>query len=408
MGTIPSSANLYLVNVRGEETSFYQKQHKKTFSINFSGIKTVKKNSYVLVEDVISMKKEEEINLRNAINYTVHHNRSKLFCVSHTITKTGLYSMVGLFNYLIFTGSPSNLPVIRTCLRYFKIETEKVNKWLSCIKREAKKNPSSWDPYYFFDCTKMIFCSAADLLGLPNVQSGVKILGTLNESSSEDSDDYDDDDDDDDDDYVNLQVSSGRNLSNPKSVSGQRQSSNASARLVQQAGLVTKSQLRTSSKKNQAGRIVAAKIAKGSKSFSQVPFPPSSLSLQARNLTALQAKKLAKKKAAAREKKLSLVKKNFANFFSGHELSSQACAIFSLIVEKIDPERVDSSDLSISFRSRDTNKTRKISLVDYIACLLVPNKPPPLDHLVLHNFITSKCVLPVSCIRNEHFLDVKK
>ena len=161
---IPSSANLYLVNVKGEETSFYQKQHRKTTNILFSGIKNVKKKSYVIVEDVISMKKEEEINLRNAVNYTVHHNQSKLFCVSHTITKTGIYSMVGLFNYIIFTGSPSNLPVIRTCLRYFKIENEIVNRWLSCIKKESKKNVGDWDPYYFFDCTKMIFCVARDLL----------------------------------------------------------------------------------------------------------------------------------------------------------------------------------------------------------------------------------------------------
>jgi hypothetical protein len=73
-------------------------------------------------------------------------------------------------------------------------------------------------------------------------------------------------------------------------------------------------------------------------------------------------------------------------------------------VEKIDIGRVDPADLSITFKSRGTEKKKKISLVDYIASLLVPNKPPSLDHLVLHNFVTSQCVLPVSCIRNEKFL----
>jgi len=404
--TIPSSANLYLVNVKGEETSYYQKTHKKTSTVQFSGIKNVKKNSYVLVEDVISMKKEEEINLRNAINYTVHHNKSKLFCVSHTITKTGLYSMVGLFNYIIFTGSPSNLPVIRTCLRYFKIETEKVNKWLSCIKKEAKRNPSNWDPYYFFDCTKMIFCSALDLLNLSHPESRLRILGTLNESSSEEEDDDDDDDDDDDENFF-------RNRLEALSSSKINQSGGRRAK-VGGGGATTSKALAPGSSKQifvKGGGLTydgsKNKATKKQKSLSMVALPPSLSSLEVK-LKSLQAKKLARKSAALKEKKLELVKKNFSNFFSGHELSNQACAIFSLIVEKLDPNRVDSSDLSITFRSRNSGKAKKISLVDYIACLLVPNKPPPLDHLVLHNFITSKCVLPVSCIRNENFLGLKK
>ena len=146
-----------MVNVKGDETAYYEKVHKKTGNISFGGIKNAKKNSIIIVEDVISMKKEEEIELRNAINYTVHHKKSKLFCVSHTITRTGIYSMVGLFNYIVFTGSPSNLPVMRTCLRYFKIENETVTKWLTYVKKLGKKNTSGWDPYYFFDCTRMIF-----------------------------------------------------------------------------------------------------------------------------------------------------------------------------------------------------------------------------------------------------------
>lgn len=115
-------------------------------------------------------------------------------------------------------------------------------------------------------------------------------------------------------------------------------------------------------------------------------------------------KKLERKKNLLRLKKLELIKKKFSSFFSGHELQNQACAVFSLIVEKIDVNRVDGGDLSITFKSKEAEKKKKISLVDYIASLLVPNKPPSMDHLVLHNFVTSQCVLPVSCIRNENFL----
>ena len=185
--------NLYLVNVKGEETAFYEKKHLKTQSTSFAGIKKIKRNSLVIVEDLISMKKEEEIELRNAVNYTVHHSQSKLFCVSHTITRTGIYSMVGLFSYIIFTGSASNIPVIRVCLRYFKIENEIVTKWLSFIKKHSRRATSNWDPYYFFDCTKMVFCSATNLLSM----SGLKIIGDLHDYNE--SDDNDDDDGDEDD-----------------------------------------------------------------------------------------------------------------------------------------------------------------------------------------------------------------
>lgn len=393
------------MNVKGEETSFYEKQHKKTFTINFSGIKNVKKKSYVLVEDVISMTKEEEINLRKAINYTVHHNQAKLFCVSHTITKTGIYSMVGLFNYIIFTGSPSNLPVIRTCLKYFKIENDIVNRWLSSIKKESKRDGRIWDPYYFFDCTRMIFCVSDDLLNLNGAQ-GFKILGSLSESStSEDGYDDDDDDDDDYDDEINQQYANF--LSNQ--VEGYRANQPFRSRQTGKRkgtsdwALAGSSEGSDRKKRGSDGKALALPIASCGAS-SRWKLGNSYQSSETECLKRANEKKLERKKNLLRLKKLELIKKKFSSFFSGHELQNQACAVFSLIVEKIDVNRVDGGDLSITFKSKEAEKKKKISLVDYIASLLVPNKPPSMDHLVLHNFVTSQCVLPVSCIRNENFL----
>ena len=342
------------------------------------------------------MTKEEEINLRKAINYTVHHNQAKLFCVSHTITKTGIYSMVGLFNYIIFTGSPSNLPVIRTCLKYFKIENDIVNRWLSSIKKESKKNMKNWDPYYFFDCTRMIFCVSDDLLNLNSTQ-GFKIVGSLNESSS--SDDDDDDDDDDDEDNYNRDIAQYANyFANPKR--GGKAGQLAGPRRAEKEKKTNDWWALDSS----GG---SAQIKTGRKRKLTLPaesYSASNSTPEAERVKKLQERKLERKKNLLRLKKLELVKKKFLDFFSGHELQNQACAIFSLIVEKIDVDRVDAGDLSITFKSRGAEKKKKISLVDYIASLLVPNKPPSLDHLVLHNFVTSQCVLPVSCIRNENFL----
>ena len=347
--------NLYLVNVKGEETAFYEKKHLKTQSTSFAGIKKIKRNSLVIVEDLISMKKEEEIELRNAVNYTVHHSQSKLFCVSHTITRTGIYSMVGLFSYIIFTGSASNIPVIRVCLRYFKIENEIVTKWLSFIKKHSRRATSNWDPYYFFDCTKMVFCSATNLLSM----SGLKIIGDLHDYNESDDDD-DDDGDEDDVDYEgngNLSIAQrGRLRGGPSN---------------QKLPVTSSDWLKTSSKEK-------------------------------RNKFAL------KKQREWEARRKDLIKSNFAAFFHGHQLQSQASAIFSIIADKFGATRIDPADLSISFQKSNSKAKKKISTVDYVASLLLPEKKPPLDHLVLHNFVSKHCVIPISCIRNRNFLAATK
>ena len=343
--------NLYLVNVKGEETVFYEKKHPKTLSTTFAGIKNIKKYSLIIVEDLISMKKEEEINLRNAVNYTVHHRQSKLFCVSHTITRTGIYSMVGLFNYIIFTGSASNIPVIRVCLRYFKIENEIVNKWLTFIKKHSRKTSSNWDPYYFFDCTKMVFYTAANLLTM----SGLEIIGDLHDYTESDDDDDDDDDDDADDENFSI-AQSGRLRRGPSN---------------QKPPLSSSDWLKKTSKEK-------------------------------RNRIAL------KKKREWETCRINLLKTNFAAFFQGHQLQSQASAIFAIIADKFGATRIDPVDLSISFQKNNLKSKKKISTVDYVASLLLPEKKPPLDHLVLHNFVSKNCIIPISCIRNKNFLGMNR
>ena len=343
--------NLYLVNVKGEETAYYEKHHLKTQSTTFSGIKKIKKNSLVIVEDLISMKKEEEIELRNAINYTVHHNQSKLFCVSHTITRTGIYSMVGLFSYIIFTGSASNIPVIRVCLRYFKIENEIASKWLNFIKKHSRKTASNWDPYYFFDCTKMVFCAATNLLSM----TGLQIIGDLHDYTESDDDDDVADVTDDDNDYGAKRFSvteSGRSCKG----------------LPDQKLPVTASDWLKASGKEKRDKLAL------------------------------------KKRREWETRRKELIKTNFAAFFHGHQLQSQASAIFAIIADKFGATRIDPVDLSISFQKSNSKSKKKISTVDYVASLLLPEKKPPLDHLVLHNFVSKHCVIPISCIRNKNFL----
>ena len=148
--------------------------HKKSESITFASLKTIKRKSFVIVEDIISLNKDEENQLRIGINYTAHHKQSKLFCVTHTVYKTGIFSMLPLFNSIIFTSSASNTPIVRAALNYFKIDKEKIAEWLEQMKLwspSLKANPA----YFFFDCTSMAFCLATYFLE----KRSFKILGSL-------------------------------------------------------------------------------------------------------------------------------------------------------------------------------------------------------------------------------------
>ena len=256
--------------------------------------------------------------------------------------------MVGLFNYIIFTGSASNIPVIRVCLRYFKIENEIVKKWLTFIKKNSRKTASKWDPYYFFDCTKMVFYTATNLISM----SGLEIIGDLHEYKGSD-----DDDDDDDADFENFSVArNGRWRQSPS---------------------------------NPGISLTASDWSK--------------------TMNSERDKKLVLKKQREWEaRRIDLIKINFAAFFQGHQLQSQACAIFAIIADKFGASRIDPVDLSISFQKKHPKVTKRISTVDYVASLLLSEKKPPLDHLVLHNFVSKHCIIPLSCIRNKNFLQTSQ
>ena len=169
---------LYLVNVKGAEIEDYKKIHKKFETVGFAGLKSVKKNSVVVVEDIISMSAEEERSLRKAINYEAHHKKCKLYCITHTIYKTSMYSMLPLFHYVVYTSSPSNSPIMRASLAYFRVEKETIAEWLSLVKEASKT--SSVETYYFFDCSRMLFCQSFKLL-LPGT---TRILGDLDGEGS--------------------------------------------------------------------------------------------------------------------------------------------------------------------------------------------------------------------------------
>lgn len=258
------------------------------------GAKKALKNSTIFVEDVINLEKDEEIKLRTLLNYDGHHKSQKIFCVAHTITKNGIYGMLSLFHYLVFTSSASNIPVLRNCLRYFKIEPQMTEEWINQFKNLGGKKKSH---YFFFNCNQMKFYFAP-------------------------------------------------NIFNTKSY-----------RLIGNGG---------SEEEN------------------------------VENLTEEQERKIIIK---------NLVTK-FEKLIESESLRVQALSIFDMIINCINVRRVSEADLSLSFISSETKfSSKKISLVDYIITLLTPNKFVQKDLQVVHNYITSLCVIPKIFVKNNNFVN---
>lgn len=164
VGLLPAARQLYLVNVRADEAAVYESLHpggaKRVSSTSLLQIPQSSPYSTIFIEDIISMREKEQTQLREGINYTAHHKKCKIFCVTHTVYKTGVFSMMPLFHYLIFTSSPANAPVIRQALGLFGLEKEEVKSYGAALVRhtsEWQKTGNS-DPrqiYYFLDCTAL-------------------------------------------------------------------------------------------------------------------------------------------------------------------------------------------------------------------------------------------------------------
>ena len=157
----PKVKTLYLLNVGAAETASYSKLFHTVAKLdNFELLPQTKRNSVLLVEDIISISKADEQSLRRVLNYDAHHKRQKVFCVSHSIYKTSLWSCLSFFHYIIFTSAPSNVPVLRFTLNYFKVEKSQLEDWLN--KFVVRGENGRQGIYFFFDCVKMTFNLSLD------------------------------------------------------------------------------------------------------------------------------------------------------------------------------------------------------------------------------------------------------
>lgn len=158
----PRKSKLYTMNVKPDEQSAYETIKNKgaktnrVFKLNLMDAKTVSEGSLLLIEDIIYLEKKEEKKIREILNYHAHHKRLKVFCISHTVYKTSIWSMLPLFHYILFTGAVSNSPVVRNVLiDFFRLEKKQAERWLEHFGRLARQ--TSTRKVFYFDCSNMSF-----------------------------------------------------------------------------------------------------------------------------------------------------------------------------------------------------------------------------------------------------------
>lgn len=270
-----NKVKIYTINVNNRE--YIDVFQKKITPIELTQIKEIKRNSYVIIEDVISMSNKENTLLRSLVNYYCHHYFLKIFIITHSIYKNGIYSLLGFFHYIVFTGVKSNLPVLRFTLNYYKLENNDLQTMLTKFKEKSVLNEHT---YFIFDTKNMIFFSQ-----LKN-------------------------------EFVNL---------------------------------MTKNDHSTDIKKI--------------------------------SLTEFQIR--------------------FDKFVEDFDEKSKASAIFSIIINCLPTNLIRLHDLTFSFKSSKNSQYVRVSIVDYISCLLSYSEAPPTEIKCLHNYLKGSCCIPKLFIKNK-------
>ena len=148
---MPKGRTLYLINVKPDEVEDYQRLHRKTVCLTGDleeCSSQIKSDSHVFIEDVIKLKNAQEQTLRHWLNYRAHHQRLKIFVVTHTVYRTSLSSMLPLFNYILFTTTFASRTLLGQTLTYFNMTKEEKAKWLKVLK----SCPETVGNYAILDC----------------------------------------------------------------------------------------------------------------------------------------------------------------------------------------------------------------------------------------------------------------
>ena len=99
------------------------------------------------------MNAKENAQLRLLLNKLCHHSFLKVFVITHTIHKNGVFSLLSFFHYIVFTGAKSNLPILRFTINYFKLEQAELQTIIDKFRNLTSKQEHL---YFVFDTKKIV------------------------------------------------------------------------------------------------------------------------------------------------------------------------------------------------------------------------------------------------------------
>jgi nucleoside-triphosphatase THEP1/RNase P/RNase MRP subunit POP5 len=132
---------IYTINVRSTE---YSNAYPNLINVEYEQMDTIPKKSIIIIEDVISMTPFQANTLRQAVNYNAHHKKQKIYVITHHVFKTSVYQLIPYFNYIVFTASHSNIPLVKIILRYFHLSKDEIDKTTNLI------HPVRNTPFVYF------------------------------------------------------------------------------------------------------------------------------------------------------------------------------------------------------------------------------------------------------------------
>lgn len=272
--------NLVLINFKDKDLfSNYKPQY-----LNLLEIDKAPHNSIIIIEDIIVINKKEENKLRLALNYSAHHKNQLIYCITHHVFKTSLYSMLPFFNFIVFTSSHSNLPLLKSILGYFRLEENDLKSALQLFLQSSTT-------YYFFYYLDTHFL-------------------TFHQTS-----------------------------------------------MASQYGINKQTSFKAEKKKGKNSSVTPALK--------------------------------------------NILMEKFESFFESHPLRIQALKIFALILPCLQLATIRESDLTMSFIKKGT--IQRVSLVDYVLCLLTPDETVNKDLKFLHLYIQKYCTIPKIFVKNKNF-----
>ena len=348
---------VYLINVRPKEVRKYQKAHKLCIALKDTDLKSadqiITPKSIVIIEDIIDFRGGDERLMRSWLNYRAHHNRLRIFCVGHTVFKTTLQTMLPLFNYVIFTCSPSSIPLISQTVTYFRLAKEVNEDWLS------KFRPLGSNIYIrvFIDCSDHKFY-------LLNEDRECQLLSKI----------------------------------------GREDTTTTTTTTTTPSLLPTSSSSSLQTNSAVPATVVKNYTSNGTRSNSKCPLTTVVMPNTLRNNEMPSSSSSALTSTPIMS--FEALEKRFAVFFQTHPDKSTAIAIFSIIVRVIPESIFRQFDFTVTFKKSDEREAiKRISIVDYIDTLLerVPVTSTLEEFKVLHNFLSKLCSIPKLFIKNPEF-----